>query len=73
MKHLFTFFLILLVTHANPFDCSAGDLVVARFSEGNLTGWQSKEFSGLTRYDFITLDGKQFLRATSDKSASGLF
>lgn len=73
MKNSISLLFVLLITHANPYGCLAGELLIARFSEGSLTDWQSKEFSGLTRYDFVTLEGKQVLHATADKSASGLF
>lgn len=48
-------------------------LAVGNFSSGSLTGWNTKEFKGQTRYQFIKLDGSQVLKAESNDAASGLF
>jgi len=51
------------------------NLYIGNFSQGDLTGWQEKEFAGHTDYKIINdaNDGKQVLLANSHHSASGLF
>lgn len=46
---------------------------VARFSQGDLSGWRSKAFSGETRYALKNQDGRTVLRADSNAAASGLY
>lgn len=46
---------------------------VARFSQGELSGWQTKIFSGETRYAAATTNGHTALHANSSAAASGLF
>ncbi len=46
---------------------------IALFSKGDLSGWQTKSFSGETRYSFQNIDGKKFLRADSQAGASGQY
>lgn len=46
---------------------------IGRFSAGDLSGWESKEFDGETRYQLIMLEGERVLQAQSDASASGLY
>ncbi len=49
-----------------------GDRVdIARFSRGDLSGWQSKAFAGETRYSFQNKDGQTALRADSTQKAGG--
>jgi len=50
-------------------------LSIGLFSEGELDGWQVKEFAGHTDYKIITEanSAKQVLMANSHHSASGLF
>jgi hypothetical protein len=48
-------------------------LDVARFSAGDLDGWQSKSFAGETRYTLVDEQGVRGLRADSDGTASGLY
>jgi len=45
--------------------------IVGEFSQGKLTGWQEKSFSGHTGYRLVTQDGRQVLRAVSHAAASG--
>lgn len=45
---------------------------VARFSQGDLDGWERQVFVGETRYAVVSEDGGLALRADSDASASGL-
>ncbi len=52
---------------------AADKILVGNFSQQSLAGWQEKEFSGKTRYQFIQNNGRTVLQATSNKSASGLF
>ena len=50
-------------------------LILGHFSNADLSGWQTKEFSGQTRYKLVT-DGEiqqTVLQAESDASASGLY
>lgn len=46
---------------------------IARFSQGDLGGWQRKVFSGETAYTLREAEGKTALFAQSQSSASGLF
>lgn len=46
---------------------------VALFSQGDLTDWQSRHFSGTTDYTLGEDDGRRALRADSRAAASGLF
>ncbi len=46
---------------------------IARFSRGDLSGWQSKAFAGETRYFLQNKDGRTALRADSNAAASGLY
>jgi len=53
---------------------AAGERVdIARFSRGDLGGWQLKAFSGETRYSLQNKDGLTVLRADSSAAASGLY
>lgn len=46
---------------------------VARFSQGDLSGWQTKVFSGKTSYALRKEDGRTVLHADSHAAASGLY
>lgn len=53
---------------------AAGERVdIARFSQGDLSGWQTKVFTGETRYALESTDGRLALRADSSAAASGLY
>jgi hypothetical protein len=53
---------------------AAGEHIdIARFSRGDLDGWQSKAFAGETRYYLQNKDGRTALRADSNATASGLY
>jgi hypothetical protein len=53
---------------------AAGERIdIARFSQGDLNGWQSKAFVGETRYSLQNRDGRIALRADSSAAASGLY
>lgn len=58
-----------------PFVLAASGLRidVARFSAGDLAGWQTKSFAGETRYALVEDQGLRVLRADSDGAASGLY
>ncbi len=43
--------------------------IVGDFSQGRLTGWQEKSFSGHTEYRLIEHDGRRVLRAVSHAAA----
>lgn len=46
---------------------------IARFSQEELSGWQTKVFSGKTQYALTNVDTHTVLHANSNASASGLF
>lgn len=46
---------------------------IARFSQGEISYWQTKIFSGETHYAVSNTDGRTALHANSTASASGLF
>lgn len=46
---------------------------IARFSRGDLNGWQTKVFAGETRYLLENSDGQLALRADSSAAASGRY
>lgn len=46
---------------------------IAHFSRSDLSGWQSKSFTGKTRYSLENTDGRTALRADSSAAASGLY
>jgi hypothetical protein len=48
------------------------NLTVGNFSEGDLDGWKTQSFRGMTSYQLVTQDGRQVLAADSKDSASGL-
>jgi hypothetical protein len=50
-----------------------GRVDIARFSQGNLSGWQTKAFAGETRYFLENSDGQLALRADSSAAASGRY
>ncbi len=53
---------------------AAGERVdIARFSQGDLSGWQTKVFAGETSYTLENTDGRRALRAESSAAASGLY
>ncbi|MDN5935275.1 MAG: DUF3047 domain-containing protein [Nitrosospira sp.] len=53
---------------------AAGERVdIARFSRNDLSGWQSKAFSGETRYSLQNENGRTALHADSSAAASGLY
>jgi hypothetical protein len=62
----------LLLGAALALGAAAGVVAVGRFNAGDLAGWEPKEFKGLTTYTLVREDGRQVLRAVSQKSASAL-
>ena len=46
---------------------------IARFSQGDLSGWQTKVFAGKTSYSMESTNGRTALYANSAATASGLF
>jgi len=63
--------LLLLVSVASSI---ASDVVIGRFSSGDLSGWHEQTFSGKARtnYDLVRENGKSVVQARSRRSASGL-
>jgi hypothetical protein len=51
---------------------TAGELAVGRFAAEGLTGWEPKEFKGLTEYRLIPENDRIVVKATSRAAASGL-
>ncbi|MGA7829002.1 MAG: DUF3047 domain-containing protein [Geobacteraceae bacterium] len=47
-------------------------LVIAAFSQGDLSGWSKKIFKGETNYSIVQIAGRKVLRAVSNNAASGL-
>ncbi len=67
-----TGFLIALFSLA-PDVAQAQEIVLGRFSAGDLTGWQPKSFEGETRYRLVKDGGGEtVLEAVSKATASGL-
>ncbi len=48
-------------------------ILVGRFSENSLDGWEEKEFVNLTSYQLVQQGNRTVLQAEADASASGLF
>ncbi|SFO10074.1 Protein of unknown function [Nitrosospira briensis] len=46
---------------------------IAHFSHGDLSGWQPKIFTGITRYALASKNGRIVLHADSSAAASGLY
>lgn len=46
---------------------------IARFSQGDLAGWQERSFRARTDYRLVQMEGNTVLQARSDASASGLY
>jgi len=46
---------------------------IARFSQGDLAGWQERSFRGHTDYRLVRIEGSTVLQARSAASASGLY
>jgi hypothetical protein len=51
---------------------SAEELAVGRFAAEGLTGWEPKEFKGLTEYRLLPENDRIVVKATSRAAASGL-
>lgn len=53
---------------------AAGERIdIARFSRGDMSGWQAKIFAGETRYALESTEGRTALHADSSAAASGLY
>jgi len=63
---------VLLALSALAMGAAAGVLTVGYFSGGDLAGWESEEFKGLTTYGLVEMDGRKVLKAVSHGSASAL-
>lgn len=70
MIKLLSGLLLLLPIIANA---DAEQVYIARFSQGDISGWQTKVFSGETSYAVATTHGRTALHANSTAAASGLF
>ncbi|MDX1514854.1 MAG: DUF3047 domain-containing protein [Gammaproteobacteria bacterium] len=69
--------LILLAGLAGPTPSSPQTAMtntrVPVLSDANLSKWKSWDFSGMTRYSKVTLDGRVAVKAVSKSAASGLY
>lgn len=54
-----------------PADGPASKIPV--LTDADLSAWESWDFSGVTRYSRVELDGRTVLEAVSDSAASGLY
>jgi len=76
MSLLLFFLSALLLFFTDAPNVKAGDPAlrtpVAMFSSGSLEGWEKVEFSGLTSYQLVSLQGESALRAEAIGTASGL-
>lgn len=70
MKQLF-FFVIVFLPHLSW--TADRRIDIARFSQGDLSGWQTKVFAGETRYTLEKSQGRLGLRADSSAAASGRY
>ena len=52
---------------------AAVTVMVGHFSAGDLRAWQSKSFSGKTRYTLVEQHGRHVLQSDSQGTASGLY
>lgn len=67
-------FLFWMVINLPAMSWAEGERVdIARFSQGDLSGWQKKAFVGETRYALENSDGQLALRADSSAAASGRY
>ncbi len=65
--------LILCLWIASPsIEAATVRIDIARFSSGDLDGWQPKVFESLTKYTLVNESHKKVLQAKSHNSASGL-
>lgn len=66
---------LFLTISSNVISNEIGRLHLGKFSQGDLNGWQAKEFDGNTLYKIVndTNIDKQVLMANSNSNASGLF
>ncbi len=71
MRALVPALLLLLPLSLQPAP-AATIIPIARFEQGDLSGWEEEVFSNQTRYQIITQNGHQALAAASRASASGL-
>ncbi len=75
MKFKSTCFILLVLYLITMYvnQSAAADIVhIGLFSEGNLSGWEKKEFVSETLYSQVVLNDKKVLKAISQNSASGL-
>jgi hypothetical protein len=65
-------FLVLLLLLLGP-SAFSEEIVLGRFSAGDLSGWKPKVFRGQTSYSFVVDGERQVLMARSRGAASGLY
>lgn len=49
------------------------NLLVGNFSQASLSGWEEKSFMGNSQYEFTVIENSQYLRASTNGMASGMF
>ena len=54
---------LLIVLPLTVFPCTASELVVGKFSLGDLTGWSDEIFKGRTTYALVADNGKTFIES----------
>ncbi len=52
--------------------CTASELQLGTFSAGDLAGWKDEIFKGKTVYTLVKEEGRNVLKAHSERAASGL-
>lgn len=51
----------------------SADRIAGNFSTGDLSGWETKTFKGLTKYQIVESDGRRVLGAECSNAASALY
>jgi len=62
-----------LLAVASSASAADEELMIGRYSSGDLRGWQTRSFKGETRYSFDDKSGRRALFADSQGAASGLY
>ncbi|WP_158589029.1 DUF3047 domain-containing protein [Alginatibacterium sediminis] len=64
--------LALLLAFGIPATSAQSTINISNFEQDSLDSWQTREFSGFTKYETTTIDGIPALSASASASASGL-
>jgi len=68
-----TLVLLMVIGTTPPLPAENPVSTVPVLSDGDLSAWETRVFSGLTRYVRVELDGRTALKAVSDAAASGVY